>query len=290
MRRFFNFCMTILMLTCTSVGVYAQTVQEKLAALEAASGGKIGLSALNTANNTRIQYKAEMRFPMQSTFKVMGVAAALKQGMRDLDLLQQKLPYGKEDLVSWSPITEKHLGEGMTISELSAATIMFSDNTAINLLIKKLGGPAAITAFARSIGDPAFRLDYWEPHLNSNPEDIQDTTTPAAAEKSLYALTLGNTLAPKQQAQLLTWMKGNTTGEMRIRAGVPKEWVVADKTGSGDYGVTNDIGLIWPPQGPPIVLAIYYVGNKKDAARREDVIASVTRIILEGFTAPNNAK
>lgn len=200
--------------------------------------------------------------------------------MTDNDFLQQKITYKKHNLVSWSPITERHLTDGMTIAELCAATIMFGDNTAINLLMKKLGGPAAVTTFARSIGDQTFNLNNWEPKLNSIPNDFRDSSTPAAMGKSLRQLTLGKILAPSQRSQLLTWMKNNTTGNARIRAGVPKEWIVADKTGSGDYGITNDIGIIWPPKHAPIVVVIYFSQNQKDTTCREDVIASATRILI----------
>ena len=259
------------------------TAQKKLAELETSSGGRIGIYAINTANNSLIQYRAQERFPFQSTFKVIGVSAMLKKSMTDNNLLQQKITYKKQDLVSWSPITERHLTDGMIIAELCAATIMFSDNTAINLLMKKLGGPAAVTAFARSIGDHTFNLNNWEPKLNSISSDFRDSSTPSAMGKILRQLTLGKILAPSQRKQLLTWMKNNTTGNARIRAGVPKGWIVADKTGSGHYGITNDIGIIWPPKRAPIVIVIYSLQNKKDAAHREDVIASATRILIREF-------
>ncbi len=264
--------------------IESTSVQQKLAKLEASSGGRIGVSAVNTANNQTIQYRAEDRFPIQSTFKVMGVSAILKKSMTDSHLLQQKITYKKQDLVFWSPITEKHFTHGMKISELCAAAIMYSDSTAINLLMKKLGGPEAVTTFARSIGDNTFRVDNWESELNLNPSDLRDTSTPAAMEKSLQYLTLGNFLDTPQREQLVGWMKGNTTGDTRIRAGIPKGWGVADKTGAGSgYGITNDIGIIWPPKCAPIVVAMYFYINKKDAARRDDVIASITRIVMNEF-------
>ncbi len=267
----------------TCMPVFA-SAQKKLAELEVSSGGRIGISALNTANNARIQYRAEERFPMQSTFKMMGVSAILKKSMTNSHLLQQKITYKKQDVVSWSPITEQHFTDGMMISELCAAAMMNSDNTAINLLMKKLGGPEAITVFARSIGDNTFRVDNWEPELNSSPSDLRDTSTPAAMEKSLQQLALGNVLASSQREQLVAWMKGNTTGDTRIRAGVPKGWIVADKTGaSNSYGISNDIGIIWPPKCAPIVIAIYSIQNKKDSTRRDDVIASATHMLLDEF-------
>lgn len=150
-------------------------IQEKLAALEGSSRGRIGIAAINTANNQSIQYRAEERFPFCSTSKVMGVSAILKQSMTDSHLLQQKITYTKKDIDAsgYSPITKNHIARGMKIGELCAATITYSDNTAINLLMKKLGGPKAVTAFAHSIGDTTFRLDRWEPKLNTAiPDDF----------------------------------------------------------------------------------------------------------------------
>jgi beta-lactamase class A len=225
------------------------SIQQKLAALEASSGGRLGIYAINTMNNESIQYRAEERFPFCSTFKMMGVAAILKQSMTNKHLLQQKIKYGKEDIdIVWSPITdtEKHIADGMTISELAAAAIMYSDDTAINLLVKELGGPEAVNTFAHSIGDNTFRLDRLEPELNTAiPGDVRDTTTPKAMATSLQKLVLGDALALPQREQLRTWLVDNTTGNFRIRAGVPKGWVVGDKTGGGKYyGVTSNLSKL----------------------------------------------
>ncbi|MBX9705509.1 MAG: class A beta-lactamase, partial [Gammaproteobacteria bacterium] len=160
-----------------------------------------------------------------------------------------------------------------------------SDNTAINLLMKQIGGPKGVTAFARSIGDRRFRLDRWEPELNSAlPGDIQDTSTPLAMATSLQRLGLESGLLNTQREQLQSWLKNNKTGDLRIRAGVPRNWIVGDKTGTCKFGTTNDIGILWPPNGLPIVLAIYFTQNEENAAPREDILASVTRIILSAMS------
>lgn len=266
--------------------IKATAIQKKLAALEAFSGGRIGLYAINTGDNTRLQYHATERFPMCSTSKVMTVSAILEQSTKDDHLLQFKVAYTKKDVESsgYAPITKNHVIEGMLISELCKAAITQSDSTAMNLLMKKLGGPEAVTSFSRSIGDNNFRLDRYEPDLNSAiPGDLRDTTTPKAMTESLNKLVFGDALELSQQNQLLAWLKGNTTGSARIRAGVPKGWLVGDKTGTGSYGTTNDIGIIWPPQGSPIVVSIYFTQNKKDASPRDDVIASVTRILINSL-------
>lgn len=271
-------------LLCTPTFVNAEplSLKKQLATLEASMDGKIGVFALNTANNQQIEYRSDEHFPIQSTFKVMVVAAILKQSMTDKHLLQQKITYSKKDMVFWSPITEQHLVDGMTLLDLCSAAMIHSDNTATNLIVNKLGGPQAVIAFARSIKNTTFRLDNWEPNLNSNPKNLHDSSTPAEMAKSLQKLTLGTVLARPQQEQLITWMKGNKTGDTRIRAGVPKGWIVADKTGSGsNYGIANDIGIIWPPKGAPIVIAIYSVHKQKNAAAHDDLIASVTRLVMK---------
>lgn len=259
--------------------------QDRLAALESAAGGRLGIAALNTASGARLSHRADERFALCSTFKVIAASAVLQRSATQAGLLQRRIAYKKDELVAYSPITEKHVGDGLTVAELCAAALQYSDNTAANLLMKLLGGPAAVTAFARAIGDNQFRLDRWETELNTAlPGDPRDTSTPAAMAASLQRLTLGDALGRAEREQLVAWMRGNTTGATRIRAGVPADWQVADKTGSGDYGTANDIGVAWPPGRPPIVLAIYFTQPGKDAAYRNDVLASAARIAAEALS------
>ncbi|KVP06584.1 class A beta-lactamase [Burkholderia ubonensis] len=252
-----------------------------LAELERAAGGRLGVHALDTATGRRVQHRADERFPFCSTFKAILIAAVLAESVARPALFTQRVTYRQADLLEWSPVTEKHVDTGMTVSELCEATAQYSDNAAANLLMKLLGGPAAVTAFARSIGDDTFRLDRWEPELNTAlPGDARDTTTPAAMAASLRALALGDALPAPQRAQFAQWLRGNKTGDKRIRAGVPTGWQVGDKTGTGDYGTTNDIGVLWPPARGPIVLTVYYTQARADAKRKDDVIAAATRIAV----------
>lgn len=270
---------------CTSLAGRAggsAAAQDRLAALESAAGGRLGVAALNTASGARISHRASERFALCSTFKVLAASAILQRSAAESGLLQRRIAYTKDELVAYSPVTGKHAGEGMTVSELCAAALQYSDNTAANLLMKILGGPAAVTAFARSIGDDAFRLDRWETELNTAiPGDPRDTSTPAAMSRSLQRLALGDALGAAERGRLVAWMRGNTTGATRIRAGVPADWQVADKTGSGDYGAANDIAVAWPPGKPPVVMAIYFTQGDKDAAYRNDVLATAARIVAE---------
>jgi beta-lactamase class A len=252
-----------------------------LAKLETESGGRLGVAALNTADGRQLLHRADERFPFCSTFKTMLSAAVLA---KEPSLLKKRVAYSKGDLVAYSPVTGKHVGKGMTVAALCEATIQYSDNAAANLLMKQIGGPAAVTAFARSIGDNEFRLDRVETELNTAvPGDSRDTTTPAAMAASLHKLVLGDGLAPAQRKQLKDWMLGNTTGDTRIRAGVPSNWQVADKTGTGEHGTTNDIAVLWPPGRAPIVLVTYLTQPGKDDKPRSEIIAEAAKIVSEAF-------
>jgi beta-lactamase class A len=172
----------------------------------------------------------------------------------------------------------------MTIAELCAAALQVSDNCACNLLLDRIGGPAAVTAFARRIGDTAFRLDRRETALNAAlPGDPRDTTTPRAMAGSLEALLLDDALAPEARRRLLDWMFANTTGKERIQAGFPAGWRVADKTGTGAYGTTNDVGIVFPPQGQPVIVAIYYTATQPDAKSDSKTVADAAAVVARAL-------
>jgi beta-lactamase class A len=255
---------------------------QRLTQLEASFSGRLGVAALNTANGEMLSYRASERFPLCSTFKAMLAGAILQRSSLTPGLLQQRITYRKADLVSYSPVSEKHVADGMTVAELCAATVQYSDNSAANLLMKLLDGPEGVTTFARSIGDHEFRLERWETELNTAiPGDLRDTTTPNAMAHSLQKLVLGDALPEPQRAQLQDWLRGNTTGATRIRAGVPATWQVGDKTGTGDYGTTNDVGVIWPTGKAPVVLALYLTQTDKHASARNETLAEATRIVVD---------
>jgi beta-lactamase class A len=262
-------------------GAPAPTPTALLAALEKQSGGRLGVAALNMADGRQLLHRADERFPLCSTFKMMLSAAVLA---REPALLKKRIRYTKKDLVPNSPVTEQHLDKGMTVAALCEATLQYSDNAAANLLMKQIGGPAAVTAYARSIGDADFRLERWETELNSAvPGDARDTTTPLAMAKSLHKLVLGEGLPAAPRKQLKDWMLGNTTGDTRIRAGVPAGWPVADKTGAGSYGTINDIAVIWPPGKAPIVLAVYLTQPGKDDKWRPEFHGEVAKVVIDAF-------
>jgi len=259
----------------------------ELADLETAAGVRLGVAAtLPESDALLLGHRAEERFPLCSTFKLMLVAAVLARAGQapGAPLLARHIDYGPGDLVTYSPVTQPHAGEGMAVADLCAAAIQHSDNTAANLLIKLLGGPPAVTAYARSIGDTAFRLDRWETDLNTAlPGDPRDTSTPAAMAASLRRLALGDALPAGPRARLVAWLRGNTTGGARVRAGVPADWAVGDKTGTGDHGTTNDVAVIWPPGRPPITVAVYCTQALRDARPRDDLVAAAARCVARAL-------
>ncbi|WP_246456150.1 class A beta-lactamase [Ruficoccus amylovorans] len=258
----------------------ARQVLAAFAALETDLGGQVGLYCRDTGSGRELTWRGDQRFPMNSTFKAVLAAAVLAEYGRD-GQMEEVIPYGAGDLVTYSPVTQEHAGAGMTRAGLCQAALQHSDNTAANLLMRDLGGPAAVTAYAQGLGDETFRLDRWETDLNDNaPGDPRDTTTPQAMGRTLEKLLLGEALSVQQREQLVSWMVGNLTGDARIRAGVPADWTVADKTGSGDYGTANDIAVIWPPEGAPLVLAVYTNKAEAGASGSSEAVAEATRIAL----------
>jgi beta-lactamase class A len=225
-----------------------------IAALEQKHGRLLGVWAKNIRTGRTIEHRAEERFSMLSTFKTLLAA----QILRDLPArtLQQRLTWDPSDVVANSPITSLTTRNGLTVAQLCEATVTRSDNTAANVLMRLVGGPAGVTAFARSLGDDVSRLDRWEPDLNSAiPGDVRDTTTPHAIARSYTKLLLGNALGRADRDQLTTWMLANQSTVTRFGAGVPASWRLADKTGGGDYATRNDVGVTWTPDGAPIVIA-----------------------------------
>ena len=255
-----------------------QALAQQLARIEADSGGRLGVAILDTATGRRHGHRADVRFPMCSTFKLLAAACVLRRVDRGQEALERRIRYSKADLVAHSPATAPHAdGEGMRLDELCEATITLSDNTAANLILDSFGGPAQLTAFARTLGDEMTRLDRTEPALNeAAPGDPRDTTTPAAMLASVNALVLGDALTAASRARLRDWLLANKTGDTRLRARLPAGWRVGDKTGAGARGTNNDVGILWPPGGrPPLLVAAYLTQTKAGAAVRDEALARV---------------
>ncbi|MGA4545243.1 class A beta-lactamase [Uniformispora flossi] len=259
-------------------------VTAQMRALEQAHGARLGVFAHDPHTGRGVAYRADERFPMCSTFKTLAVGAVLRDLDRDGEFLATRLHYTEQDTTAagYAPITGQadNLAHGMTVAGLCAAAIAYSDNAAANLLLRRLGGPAAVTRFCRSLGDPVTRLDRWEPALNSaEPDRITDTSTPRALAATYARLTLGRALDPRHRELLTGWLLANTTGAHRIRAGLPRDWTVADKTGTGGYGTANDVALAWPPSRGPLVLAVLTTKPDAAAAADEPLLAAAASVV-----------
>jgi beta-lactamase class A len=262
----------------------------QLRALEQEHGARLGVFAHDTGTCRTVAHRAGERFPICSVVKTVTVAAVLRDLDHDGEFLATRIRYTQEDVTAagYAPITgePENVANGLTVEELCAVAISYSDNAAMNLLVRRLGGPTAVTRFCRSIGDAVTRLDRWEPDLNSaEPDRVTDTTTPQAIGRTYARLTLGRALDTGDRDKLTGWLLANTTGGNRLRAGLPAGWRVAEKTGTGAYGTTNDVGITWPPGRAPIVLAVLSTKPDADAATDEALLAEAARLLAAHLTA-----
>ncbi|MBL0967769.1 MAG: class A beta-lactamase [Brevundimonas sp.] len=253
-----------------------------LSALEARHGGRIGLAVLDTADAAALGWREQERFVYCSTFKMYLAAATFLRVQAGQERLDRAIPITRADMINHAPTTEPAIGSTLTIEQLMEGTVGLSDNPAANILIREMGGIDALRAFYRGIGDDSTRVDRLEPEMNRLDGD-KDTILPLQSVRNMERLLVsGDTpLSADSKALLTRWMIETPTGPGRIKAGVPAGWTVAHKTGTGGYGPVNDIGVLTPPSGKPVVLAIYYHATRDSAPdAREAVIAEATRIAL----------
>jgi len=263
----------------------AENAADRIAAIETRIGGRVGVAALDTGNEKHLDCRSDERFPMCSTFKFLAAAAVLKRVDEKRDRLDRFVLYGPADILEYAPVTKEHLKEGgMTLGALCKAAIDQSDNTAGNLLLDAIGGPSGITDFARTLGDRVTRLDRKESELNSAiPGDDRDTTSPGSMLGDMTRLLTRDFLSESSRRQLEEWLRGNETGTAMIRAGVPGNWIIGDKTGRGANGATNDMAIMHPPGRAPILLVIYSVGSTANVNDREAAIAEAAKIVAESL-------
>ncbi|WP_396653001.1 class A beta-lactamase [Metabacillus arenae] len=260
----------------------ASSTDQKFAQLESEFDARLGVYAIDTGTNQTVAYRPDERFGYTSTFKALAAGAVLQQN--SIEELSKIITYKEDDLVTYSPITEKHVDTGMTLREICEAAIRYSDNTAGNLLLKELGGPSGFEQAMRQIGDDVIKADRFEPYLNEAvPGDSRDTITPKALAASLGVFAV-NDLLPTDKREIFTeWLGGNATGDTLIRAGMPEDWKVGDKSGAGGYGTRNDIAVVWPPNREPIVIAILSSRDKEDATYNDELIAQAAKVVVNAL-------
>ena len=249
-------------------------------------GGRLGVAAIDTGSGRELRFDAGSRYAMASTFKFPLAAAVLALVDRGALSLDEKLPIPPGKLLDNSPATERYRDEGsLSVVRLCSAIVELSDNAAANMLLRRIGGPEALTRFIRSCGDPVTRLDRYEMELNSNlPGDPRDTTSPAAMAGLARALVLGDRLAEQSRRHLSTWLQKSVPGPDRLKAGFPSPlWLVGHKTGTGANGAVNDVAVAWRSGRPPVVVACYQSGGTADRPARFAAHAAVGRLVAETF-------
>ncbi|MFC4529463.1 class A beta-lactamase [Sphaerisporangium dianthi] len=261
--------------------------RRRLRALEASFAGRIGAYAIDTATGETIGYRSGERFPLLSTFKAVACAAVLhKARTSDPGLMDRVIHWTKDEVVENSPVTEKHVEDGMTVAALCHAAITVSDNTAGNMVLKQIGGPRGLTRYFRTLKDPVSRLDRWETELNDwTLKEKRDTTTPAAMARDLSKVAAGTTLRAADRAQLNAWLRASETGNERIRAGLPQSWIVGDKTGTNaTAGLANDVAVVVTSAGAaPVIVTVYTNGKAAGTPSGNKVIAETATILARGL-------
>lgn len=258
------------------------SLEERLVELEEEFDARLGIYAFEAGGEKEVAYKENDRFAYASTHKALAVGVMLQQ--KTIEDLDKRIMYTEEDLVTYSPITEQHVDTGMTLKEISDASIRYSDNTAANLIFNEIGGPEGFKQALREIGDDVTQPERIETELNNvKPGETQDTSTAKALSEGLYYFSIGVGLNEEKRELFNDWLIHNTTGDNLIRAGVPENWVVGDKTGSAAYGTRNDIGVIWPPDSEPIVISVLSSRDQKDAETNDELIARATEEVVKEF-------
>ncbi|MGX9134891.1 class A beta-lactamase [Rummeliibacillus sp. JY-2-4R] len=257
-------------------------LHHEFANLESKFDARLGVYAIDTGTNQLVSYRSDERFAYASTYKALAAGALLQHN--SIDKIDELVTYTSEVIVSYSPVTQLHVDTGMTLREVMEAAVRYSDNTAGNLLLEKLGGPKGFESALREIGDNVTQVDRYETDLNSAiPGDKQDTSTPKALATSLQAFATSDLLSTEKRTILTDWMRGNTTGDALIRAGSPKGWEVDDKSGAGSYGTRNDIAIVWPPNKAPIVIAILSSRDTQNAIYDNTLIAESAKVALNAL-------
>ena len=256
-------------------------IQASIQKIEQALGGRVGVSWYDENSSRQWHYRGDEAFPLTSTFKAFACAALLARVDAKQEDLQRQVAIQKQELITYSPVTEKFTGKTLSTADLCAAAVTLSDNTAGNLVLESIGGPAGFTRFMQALGDQKTVLSRWEPDLNeATPGDTRDTTSPNAAVQSLRTLVSGDALSQDSRQTLIGWLRDDQVADQLIRSYLPESWIIGDKTGAGGYGSRAIIAVIWPPQKKPIYLAIYLTQTDASMEKRNQALVDISKLLL----------
>ncbi|QIV95980.1 beta-lactamase class A [Allofrancisella inopinata] len=284
MKKIIIFLASLIYITITFATSNSIEISNQITKLETQYGGKIGVYLIDYNDKSNFGYNEKFHFPICSVYKFLVVGAVLKESMVTPNLLNEKIKINENDIIGYTPITSKNIDKKLTITELSKAT-MLSDNTAANLLIKKLGGLKNLNKFIQSLGDRDTIITADEPAINNiNLRDNLNKTSPQIIAKDLNKVAFDKKILNKKNQSLFKkWLQENNTGKDRIAFNIPKEWKIGDKTGTCEYGTTNDVAIIWPKNKKPIIIGIFYTQVDKNAKANDIVIQKITKILLNNL-------
>jgi beta-lactamase class A len=279
-----------IMALCSSLCT-ASPLEQQVLSIEQQISGRIGIAFIDTLDSRVWRYRGDERFPMMSTFKLLACAKLL----HDADMGSMNLERGtiirEQQLVEWSPITKKRVGQSITFREACAATMLTSDNTAANIVLTGIGGPKELTTFVRKLGDSYTRLDRIEPDLNQAIiGDVRDTTTPMAMAHTVQTLLFGDILTKLDTKQLMHWMQQNTISASLLRSVLPHGWSIADRTGAGENGSRGITAVLWQSERKPIIIVIYLTETDLPLRDHNQIVATLGRLLFSelAIKAPSN--
>jgi beta-lactamase class A len=259
------------------IAIAAPSADEQVASMERRAGGRLGVFIHDLETGRCIRHRADDRFLMCSTFKLLAVGTLLNRVGRGLDTLDRRVMFGHENIVTHSPITNSNVGQGMTLGDLCEAAIVYSDNTAGNLILNAIGGTDGLNGAMHAFGDDVSHLDREEPKLN-NADGDRDTTTPRAMARSVEHFLFKGALTPALYAKYSDWLRAAKPGLNMVRAGLPARTDAGDKAGRGSGGQNNDVTVVWRPGRKAVIIAAYYVNDAMNDDQRNEVLAEIGRL------------
>nr|WP_198552739.1 class A beta-lactamase [Psychromonas sp. Urea-02u-13] len=259
----------------------ADVLTEKIKSVEKKLGARIGVAVYDTQSKALWSYKGDTRFPLMSTFKTLACAKLLADAESGIVDINSTTMIDADSLITWSPVTEKRVGETMSLKQACTATMVMSDNTAANIVLAGIDGPSGLTKFMRAIGDDVTRLDRIEPYLGEAIDgDPRDSSTPNAMVASLNRLLFAGVLSTEGKVQLKQWMMDNKVSDALLRSVLPQGWSIADRSGAGGYGSRGITAVVWSEQRPALIISIYLTQTTASFAQRNDTIATIGKHIF----------
>jgi beta-lactamase class A len=278
----------------------AQTInllRKKINEIVSAKIAIVGVSIIGNNEKDTLSINGEKHFPLQSVFKfhiALTVLSQIDEGKFSFD---QEIKIEKKDLLPglYSPLRDAYPnGATLTISKILEYTVSKSDNVGCDALLRLIGGPKVVEDFfiKNNFKNVSIKINE-EVQQNNWDRQFENWTTPKAASELLAAFYYNKKklLSKKSYDFILKVMKEKETGEHRLRGGLPKETIVAHKTGSsgtnkqGLTAAVNDIGIVFLPNGQHFFISVFVTASKENADTNEKIIADIAKETWDYFSS-----